>query len=271
MDDAPSWAGQGWKDPCLSSSPEILNSGWSAQNSQGACAMVGAASPEDGKSLLRSLEDSTGVSKCAKSRQELLAENEGWPICPKLTGDWTHGGGQHPLKTAGPYLKPPWSSAAQSKCAKSCQELLAENEVWPICPKLTRNLPHSRDCFPWRWQVPTTIPQGAVQVWVNVPNHIWSCWPGMMHRPWKGKAGRTLVSALPLKNWTQADLPKTHKGPSPWWGLPPLKTASPYHHILRSSTGASKCAKLRLELPAVHHPHESGGAGLLSPLKLTGD
>ena len=40
---------------------------------------------------------------------------------------------------------------------------------------------------------------------------IWSCWPGMMHHPGKGKAGRTLVSALPLKNWTQADLPKTHR------------------------------------------------------------
>ena len=31
--------------------PEKLNSGWSAQNSQGTFPMVGAASPEDGKSL----------------------------------------------------------------------------------------------------------------------------------------------------------------------------------------------------------------------------
>ena len=60
--------------------------------------------------------------------------------------------------------------------------------------------------------------------------------------------------------------PKTHKGPAPWWGLPLLKMASPYHHTLRSSTGASKCAKLCLELLAVHHPCESGGAGLLSSL-----
>ena len=51
MDDAPSWEGQSWKDPCLSSSPEKLNPGWSAQNSQGTFPMVGAASPEDGKSL----------------------------------------------------------------------------------------------------------------------------------------------------------------------------------------------------------------------------
>ena len=35
IDDAPSYAGQGWKDPCLSSSPEKLNPGQSAQNSQG--------------------------------------------------------------------------------------------------------------------------------------------------------------------------------------------------------------------------------------------
>ena len=91
-------------------------------------------------------------------------------------------------------------------------------------------------------------------------------WPWMMHHPGKGKAGRTLVLALPLKNWTQADLPKTHKGPFPWWELPPLKMASSYYHTFRSSTGASKCAKLHLELMAVHHPHESGRAGLLSPL-----
>ena len=51
MDDAPSWAGQGWKDPCLNSSPEKLNPGRSAQNSQGTFPMVGAAFPEDGKSL----------------------------------------------------------------------------------------------------------------------------------------------------------------------------------------------------------------------------
>ena len=56
------------------------------------------------------------------------------------------------------------------------------------------------------------------------------------------------------------------QGTYPMVGLTPLKMASPYHHPLRSSTGASKCAKLCLELPAMHHPHESGGAGLLSPL-----
>ena len=51
IDDAPSWVGQGWKDPCLNSSPEKLHQGRSAQNSQGTFPMVGAASPKDSKSL----------------------------------------------------------------------------------------------------------------------------------------------------------------------------------------------------------------------------
>ena len=119
-----------------------------------------------------------------------------------------------------------------------------------ICLKLTGDLPHDRSCLPRRWQVPTTIPQGAVQVWVNVPNHIWSHQPLMMHNPGQDKAGRTLVSALPLKNWTQDDLPETHRGPFPWWGLPPLKMAAIYHHPSRSSTGVSKCAKSHQELLA---------------------
>ena len=73
--------------------------GQSTQNSQGTCPMVGAASPEDGKSM----------SKCAKSHLEPPAIDDapswvgqGWkdpclssspeklnpgPICPKLTGD----------------------------------------------------------------------------------------------------------------------------------------------------------------------------------------
>ena len=57
MDDAPSWTGQGWKDPCLNSSPEKLHPGQSARNSQGIFPMVGAASPEDGKSLPPSLKE----------------------------------------------------------------------------------------------------------------------------------------------------------------------------------------------------------------------
>ena len=61
MDDAPSWAGQGWKDPYLNSSPEKLYPSQSAQNSQRTFPMVGAALPEDSKSLPPSLEGSVQV------------------------------------------------------------------------------------------------------------------------------------------------------------------------------------------------------------------
>ena len=67
-----------------------------------------------------------------------------------------------------------------------------KTEPRPICPKLTGDLSYGRGCLPLRWQVPTTIPQGRVQVWVNVPNHVWSCWPWMMHHPGQGKAGEEL-------------------------------------------------------------------------------
>ena len=65
-------------------------------------------------------------SKCAESHQEPLAKK--WRLTDLLE---THKGpapswGHHPLKTACPYLKPPWNSAAQSKCAKSHQEPPAE-------------------------------------------------------------------------------------------------------------------------------------------------
>ena len=126
-----------------------------------------------------------------------------------------------------------------------------KTEPRPICSKLTGDLPHGWGFLPWRRQVPTTIPHGTVQVQVNVPNQIQSCRPWMMNHPGQGKTGGTLVSALPLKNWTQADLPETHRGPAPWLGLPPLKTASPYHHPPWWSAGASKCTKLQPELPAI--------------------
>ena len=143
-----------------------------------------------------------------------------------------------------------WSDTSMSIGCLILRFMYLKTKLRLICLKFTRDLPHGRGCLPWRWQVPTTILQGAVQLWWNVSNHIRSRWPLMMHHPGQGKAGRTLVSALPLKNWTQADLPKTHRGPSPRQGLPPLKTASPYHHPSRSSTSASKCAKSRQELPA---------------------
>ena len=114
-----------------------------------------------------------------------------------------------------------------------------KNEGWLICSKLKGDLPHGRGCLPWRWQVPATIPWWAVQVWVNVPNHVQSCWPLMMHHPGQGKAGRT----LPLKNLTQANLPETHREPFLSWGQHPLKTAGPYLKPPWSSTAQSKCAK----------------------------
>ena len=87
--------------------------------------------------------------------------------------------------------------------------------------------------------------------------------------PWS-RAGQSKCAKShqepPAEKWSLAGLLETHRWPAPWWGLPSLKMASPYHHPLRSSTGVSKCAKLHLELQAVHHPHESGGALLLSPL-----
>ena len=136
IDNAPSWADQGWKDPCLNSSPEKLNPDQATQNSQGTFTMVGAASLEDGKLLPPSLEErsSTGVSKCAKSHQELPAEK--WSLADLIEtyrgpAQWW---GQHPLKTAGPYLKSPWRSAGWSKCAKWHQEPLAEK--WSLADLL---------------------------------------------------------------------------------------------------------------------------------------
>ena len=94
MDDAPSWAGQGWKDPCLNSSPEKLHPGQYVQNSQGTCPMVGADSPEDGKSLPPFLEEAVQVQVNVPNHvRSHWLKNEGWLICSKLTGDLPHGRG----------------------------------------------------------------------------------------------------------------------------------------------------------------------------------
>ena len=127
-------------------------------------------------------------------------KNKGLPICSKLTGDLPHG--------PSPTTIPRGAVQVQVNVPNHVWSHQLKNEGWPICLKLTGDLPHSRGCRPpWRQQVPTTIPRGAVQVQVNVPNHVWSCRPLMMHHPGQDKAGRTLVSTLPLKNLTQADLP----------------------------------------------------------------
>ena len=77
MDDAPSWAGQGWKDPCLNSSLKRLNPGQSAQNSQGTFPMVGAASPEDSKSLPLSLQEQCRCELMCQITSEAAGHQQG--------------------------------------------------------------------------------------------------------------------------------------------------------------------------------------------------
>ena len=89
---------------------------------------------------------STSVNKCAKSHQEPPAEK--WRLADLLK---THRGpapswGHHPLKTASPYLKSPWSSTAQSKCAKSCQEPPAEK--WSLADLLKTHMGPAPDQGP---------------------------------------------------------------------------------------------------------------------------
>ena len=140
------------------------------------------------------------------------------PICPKLTGDLSHGRGCLCWRWQVPATIPQGAVQVQVNVPNHVRSHWLKNEVWLICLKLTGDLPHGRGCLRWRWQVPATIPRWAVQVLVNVPNHARSHRPWMMHHPGQGKAGRTLVSTLPQKNYTQADLPETHRGPVPSWG-----------------------------------------------------
>ena len=141
-------------------------------------------------------------------------KNEVWLICSKLTGDLLHGKRNIPWRWQVHNFNPLEAALARVNVPNHVRSCRLKNEVWPICSKLTGELPHGEGNILWRWQVPTTIPWGAVQVRVNVPNHVWSRRPWMIHHPGQGKAGRTLVSTLPLKNWTQVNLPKTHRGPS---------------------------------------------------------
>ena len=86
-----------------------------------------------------------------------------------------------------------------------------------------------------------------------------------MHHPGQGKTKRTLISTLPLKNYTQVNLLETYIGPAPWLELPPLKMASPCNHPLMSSTGVSKCAKSRPEPPAMDDAPSWAGQGWKDP------
>ena len=133
------YCGQGWRY-----GPAIF---------RGCCTHQGTCrgpSPDQGALPLKTASgwchpplSSTAWSKCAKSRQELPAEK--WRLANLLE---IHRGpatwwGQHPLKTAGPYLKPPWSSAGRCKCPKSHQEPPAEK--W----RLANLLETHREPSPW--------------------------------------------------------------------------------------------------------------------------
>ena len=148
----------------------------------------------------------------------------------------------------------------------------------PICLKLTGDLPHGRGCLPWRWKVPTTIPRGAVQVWVNVLNHVRShqlkneVWPICLKFTGDLPHGRDIKMASPYhhpsrsstsvskcaksrqeppaEKWSLADLLETHRGPAPSWGQHHPKTAGPYLKPPWSSTAQSICPKSCQEPPA---------------------
>ena len=168
--------------------------GWSAQNSQGTCPMVWAASPEDGKSLPPSLNEQY---RCEYMCQITCgAEGHGWCnilgrtrlegplpqlfpwktksrlIWPKLTGDLSYARGCLPWRWQVPTTIPRGAVQVQVNVPNHVQSHQLKNEVWPICSKLTGDLPDGRGCLPWRWQVPATNPRGALLVRVNVPNHV---------------------------------------------------------------------------------------------------
>ena len=129
--------------------------------------------------ILREILAGQGGGEKANLRKALIGGNLAFGI-----GWWgANQSGSNLEKSCGKIL---WENLAGNSCGKILQENLAGKSWW------------------------------AVQVWVNVPYHIRSCWPLIMHHPGQGKALRTLVSTFPLKNYTQADLPKTHRAPSPW-------------------------------------------------------
>ena len=245
--------------------------GWSTQNSQGTCPMVMAASPEDGKSLPPSLDEqyrceqmcqiTSGAAShwwctiLGRARLEgPLSQLFPWKtkprlICPKLTEDLPHGRGCLSWRWQVPTTIPWGAVQVQVKVPNHVRSHWLRNEGWLICSKLIGDLPHGNGCLPWRWQVPATIPQWAVQVWVNVPNHIRSHWPWMMHHLQQGKAGRPLNSASPKKlNLGQSA--QNSRGHAPSWSQLPLKTAGPYLKPPWSSTAQSKCTKSCQEPPA---------------------
>ena len=115
---------------------------------------------------------STGASKWPNHVRSHQLKNEVWPICSKLMGDLPHGRGYLPWRWQVPTTIPRGAVQVRVNVPNHIRNHQLKNEGWPICLKLTGNLPHGRDCLPWRWQVPATISRGAVLVQVNVPNHV---------------------------------------------------------------------------------------------------
>ena len=141
------------------------------------------------------LRSSTGASKCAKSNQELLVEKWRLANLHKTHRVPAPYWGQHPLKRAGPYLKPPWSSAGWSKCAKSCKEPLAEK--W----RLANLLETHRGLAPWWGQHPLKTAGPYLKP------------------PWSSDAQSKYTKShqeLLAEKWKLADLLETHKEPAPW-------------------------------------------------------
>ena len=164
---------------------------------------------------------------------------------PKNLADWfeTHRGpwpwvGHHPLKTAGPHPQAPGSCAAST-------HFPLKNEV-----RFARNSLGTSMEGPLKTAGP--CPQPPELPGVNVPNHVRSL---TTHRPRQARAAACL-SQPPLKNegWP---IFETHRGPWPWVGHHPLKTAGP-HPQPPGSCAAS-----------THFPLKNEGWPIRS--KLTGD
>ena len=267
MDDAPSLAGQVWKDPCLNASTAKLKADQSAQNSQETFPMVRSCLPwRQQVPTHHHLEElyrcGVNVSNHARSCQ---LKNEGWPICSKLTGDLPHGEGQHPLKTAGPYPKPSfkkqhWCTVNVPNHVRSCR---LKNEVcttsaWNsqgTCPMVSPWLQiplrteHGQVCL-------TTIPWGPAPV-PGVSKCAKSCLelPAMDDAPsWAGQGWKDpcLNLASPKKVNLGQSAPKLTGDLTHGEKLPPLKMVIPYHHPPWSSAGVSKCTKSHLELLTIN-------------------
>ena len=151
--------------------------GQSAQNSQGTCPMARAAYPEDGKSLPPSFKEqyrcesmcqiTSGVAGhwwctiLGRARLEgPLSQLFPWKteprlICPKLTGDLSHGKGFLPWRRQVPTIILWGAVYVQVNVPNHVRNCWLKKECWLICTKLTGDLPHGGANIPWREKVHT--------------------------------------------------------------------------------------------------------------------